>query len=51
MDEGTDSYNLKVEAMAEVKEKNLTFDLNLNPHKFMVKLLRAYGGCLGVRRR
>jgi len=24
MDEGTDSYNLKVEAMAEVKEKILT---------------------------
>ena len=30
---------------------NLNLNLNLLIYEFMVKLLRAYGGCLGARRR
>ena len=33
------------------KSLNLNLKLNLQFYEFMVKLLRAYGGCLGARRR
>ncbi len=48
MDEGMTASIIK-EVKVEVEKKFLTLILALT--RFMVKLLRAYGGCLGAGRR